>query len=243
MWLIIKKKYLIYIIIILSMVMFQLGKRYSNLPVFIRIRSPLQKKVIVIDPGHGGIDGGANRRGLLEKDINLQIALKLKKILEKNNAKVKMTRDKDIALDHLNKRSSNRHVRDLWSRVKIINQKDTDLFISIHINAGAPHLNGPLIFYNQNNKKLANLLQDKLNTLEYKGKSPSNNYPLKGDYFLLRNANKPGALVEVGYITNPTDNILLQDEKYQWVVAEVLYNGIEEYFSSFTFYLEILEKA
>ncbi|SDC80206.1 MULTISPECIES: N-acetylmuramoyl-L-alanine amidase family protein [unclassified Candidatus Frackibacter] len=243
MFLVIKKKYLIYILFVLFLFLFQLGKRYSDLPVFIRLRNPLQKKVIVIDPGHGGIDGGTNRKGLLEKNINLAISLKLREVLEDNNAEVIMTRDKDTALDHLNSRSRSRHVRDLWARVEIINQEKVDLFISIHVNAGSSYLRGPLVFYQDDNKDLAHLFQVKLNEMEFKGLEPVDNAPIEGDYFLLRNAQKPGLLIEVGYITNPMDNRLLQKDDYQWLVARTLYYGIEEYFSSFAFYLDRLEQG
>lgn len=81
------------------------------------------QRVIVIDPGHGGIDGGTSYNEVLEKNINLEIGLKLKKYLEtKNNLKVVMTREEDTALDHLNNYSSSRHIRDLRARIDIINQ-------------------------------------------------------------------------------------------------------------------------
>jgi N-acetylmuramoyl-L-alanine amidase len=242
MWLIFKRKFLIYILCIILIITFQLARRYSSLAVFVKLRDPLQKKVIVIDPGHGGIDGGTNREGLLEKNINLEIALKLREILERNNASVVMTREKDTALDHLNNYSSSRHLRDLSARRDIINQNDADLFISIHINAGSSHLSGPLVIYREEDQRLAHLLQTKLNSMEYKDIELKSNYPLQGNYFLLNTAQVEGVIVEIGYITNSRDNKLLQDEEYQYLVAKTLFSGIEEYFSSFTFYLEKIEK-
>jgi N-acetylmuramoyl-L-alanine amidase len=242
MWLIFKRKFLIYILCIILIITFQLARRYSSLAVFVKLRDPLQKKVIVIDPGHGGIDGGTNREGLLEKNINLEIALKLREILERNNASVVMTREKDTALDHLNNYSSSRHLRDLSARRDIINQNDADLFISIHINAGSSHLSGPLVIYREEDQRLAHLLQTKLNSMEYKDIELKSNYPLQGNYFLLNTSQVEGVIVEIGYITNSRDNKLLQDEEYQYLVAKTLFSGIEEYFSSFTFYLEKIEK-
>lgn len=241
MWIIINRKLLLYIVIILLISTFQLTDRYLSLSVAVDLGGPLKKKVIMIDPGHGGIDGGTNKQGVLEKDINLATALKLKKVLSQRNVTVKLTRKEDQSLDHLNNYSSSRHLRDLWARVEMINQKEVDLFISLHINAGASHLRGPQIFYRSDNRKLAYLLQNKLNNLEYKDIKDSINSPLAADYFILNHAKPPGVIVELGYITNPVDYRLLQQDDYQWTIARTLATGIEEYFSSFSFYLEKLE--
>ena len=65
---------------------------------------PLSGKVIVIDPGHGGIDGGASFNNVLEKNMNLEVSLKLKRMLERDGANVILTRAKDVSLDHLNRK-------------------------------------------------------------------------------------------------------------------------------------------
>ncbi|MBM7624074.1 N-acetylmuramoyl-L-alanine amidase family protein [Sporohalobacter salinus] len=214
---------------------FLLGKRCYFSSVAVNLNFPLDKKVIMIDPGHGGIDGGTNKEGVLEKNINLAIALKLKKILDQKNVTVKLTRKEDKTLDQLNSRSSSRHLRDLWARVEMINQKEIDLFLSLHVNAGASYLRGAKIFYRADNKELAYLLQNKLNNLKYKNINHPTNSPLAADYFILNHANPPRVIVEVGYITNPIDYKLLQQNDYQLVIAKTLSEGIEEYFSSFSF--------
>ncbi|ADL12642.1 N-acetylmuramoyl-L-alanine amidase family protein [Acetohalobium arabaticum] len=238
MWIVINRKLLLYIVIILLILTFQLKDRYLSSSVAVNLDFPLNKKVIMIDPGHGGIDGGTNKQKVLEKNINLAIALKLKKVLDHRNVTVKLTRKEDQALDHLNNHSSSRHLRDLWARVEMINQEKIDLFISLHVNAGVSYLRGPKIFYKADNKRLAYLLQNKLNNLEYKDIKHPTNTPLAADYFVLNHAKPPGVIVEVGYITNPVDYRLLQQDDYQWVMARTLAAGIEEYFSSFSFYLE-----
>jgi N-acetylmuramoyl-L-alanine amidase len=93
------------------------------------------RRVVVIDAGHGGIDGGTNRGALLEKDITLKTAQKLKAVLEREGCSVIMTRNADVSLDGLNRSSSSRHKRDLNARVGISNGSGADLFISIHVNS------------------------------------------------------------------------------------------------------------
>ena len=91
---------------------------------------------IVIDPGHGGIDGGTgDKEGLLEKDINLDISLKLRRELEEEGFRVIMTRDKDISLEEFSDINSSRYRRDLNARKTIINENNPLMFISIHVNS------------------------------------------------------------------------------------------------------------
>ncbi|GAB6098505.1 N-acetylmuramoyl-L-alanine amidase CwlD [Halanaerocella petrolearia] len=207
------------------------------------ITSPLSSpRVIVIDPGHGGIDGGTSHSNLLEKEINLEVGLTLKDYLEsKDSIKVIMTREEDTALDHLNNYSSSRHTRDLRARIDIINQEDVDLFISLHVDhrIGQPKMRGPVVLYyprHSQTKVLATTLQKYLNKIEYENLSSTYHQPKKrSDLYVLKAKNTPGVIIEVGFITNTMDQRLLQQKDYQQALARAIYKGLEEYFSGFKF--------
>ena len=128
----------------------------------------LNGKVIVVDAGHGGIDPGANRPTVLEKDINLAIALELKDILNQYGAKVVLSRQADVDLSPEcdDEKVRGRYHRDLTARVEMVEESDADLFISIHANAVAnAERHGAEVFYDANSqagKSLSNLIQDEL---------------------------------------------------------------------------------
>ena len=200
----------------------------------------LKGKTIVVDAGHGGIDGGANNSYILEKDINLDIALKLQKKLENEGANVIMTRTTDTALSKSTKIDRNRYLEDLNARVKIINNSSAKLFISIHANSckESPSTRGAIAFYSNShphNRDIAYLFQNIFNTygFEYNGHTyKSHHIPQIGRYYLLNNANIPGIIVESGFISNGTDLLLLSKSDYKDFLAESIYKGIVEYFSS-----------
>jgi N-acetylmuramoyl-L-alanine amidase len=118
--------------LILLTVLTYLVIRFFSLPA-VKFEDP-GSGIIVVDPGHGGVDGGASRNGILEKDINLDIAVKLKSILENKGYKVLLTREQDVSLDSLDHSGLSRHARDLRARVNIINTSGAQLFLSIHVN-------------------------------------------------------------------------------------------------------------
>jgi len=199
---------------------------------------PLSGKVIVIDPGHGGVDGGANFNNILEKDINLDVSLKLKQMLEKESANVIMTRTKDIALDHLNKKNEYRHKRDLISRVDIINNARPDIFLSIHVNAerSSPKTAGPMVFYfydSVNSRQLAQYLQKKIEEAYIEGGHtvPSRKPYANTSLFILKNTEPPGVIVELGFITNSRDRQLLTTQDFQNRISKAIVLAIKEYFS------------
>lgn len=181
-------------------------------------------KVIYIDPGHGGIDPGATYKDIYEKDINLSIALKLKKELENNGAIVYLTRYDDIDLSI----SSNNHKKsDLNNRVRAINNSNADLFISIHLNSYGTSWHGVQIFYDDNNSTnevLASIMDKNIKNL-----NGNRTYKKKNNLYLLKNIKIPGILVEVGFLSNENERYLLTNSKYQEKVSKSLCNGIKEY--------------
>lgn len=196
---------------------------------------PLSGKTIVVDAGHGGVDGGAvSKRGAVEKDLNLAIALYLRDYLQQAGAIVLMTRedDRDLA-DEGTRGYSRRKREDLLRRVELIRQKKPDLVISIHMNSiPSPRWSGAQTFYYPNhpdNALLAALIQDEIrrnleNTNRVAGKV--------NEVFLLKSIEDiPSVLVEVGFLSNPAEASRLADADYQRAAAASIYQGILRYAS------------
>lgn len=198
----------------------------------------LQGKKIVIDPGHGGIDGGANNKYILEKDVNLDVALRVKEMLENKGAQVIMTRTEDVELSGSNLKGKSRYIRDLNARTEIINNSGAHMFISIHTNSNVnkPSTRGAIAFYynsHPHNRDMAYIFQNLFNTCKftYEGNTyTSHHIPQKGKYYILENAKIPGIIVETGFITNSTDLFLLKMPEYRSYLADVICQGIAEYF-------------
>jgi len=195
----------------------------------------MSDKVIVIDPGHGGIDIGASYDNLVEKKVNLDIARRLRNLLATKGAKVIMTRYHDTALDHKNQAYKSRHMRDLKARVDTINNNKAELFVSIHVNSfvGKFKIRGPIVFY-QNKKKanqsLAQKIQQRLNQISYKGIDLPENSIRVGNYYILNNSRVTGVLVEVGFINKKVDNWLLTEDKFKDKLVYGIYQGILDYY-------------
>lgn len=186
---------------------------------------PSDKKHIVIDAGHGGWDPGKVSKEIKEKDLNLDIAIILKDYLEQSGASVSITRLDDSALDK-NKR------QDLKKRLELANKDNVDLFISIHQNSfPQENVKGAQVFYYNKSEKgkiLANNIQKRLQQVV----DINNNRIAKENstYYLLKNTKIPSVIVECGFLSNSTENKLLQNHNYQKRVAWALYMGIQDYF-------------
>lgn len=219
------KKYQIYSFFCFLLLFFGITK--INALVF---SMPLSNKIIYIDAGHGGIDPGANYANVFEKDINLEIAKKLQNELMKQGAIVYMTReiDDDLADNgvKLRKRS------DLYKRVKLINSSDADLYISIHLNAYTGSTSsGAQVFYSnilKENKLLAEVIDKEFKTTL---KTTRNMKEIR-DLYMYKIVNKPGVLVEVGFLSNSNDRYLLKTDSHQEKIAKSLTNGVITYFDT-----------
>lgn len=217
---------------VLLLILFQW--QFSDNKSFESWNLPLTGKVIYIDPGHGGPDGGAVGSDTLEKDISLSISLIIRDYLQEQGALVLLTREEDVDLaDEDTSGYSRRKAEDLKKRVKIINESEADLFLSIHLNAiPSAKWSGAQTFYSGRyieNENIAKYIQDELRrNLENTERVAK---PIDGVY-LLKNLEKPGALVEVGFLSNPHEEKLLQTKSYQDKVAASIYNGVLRYFSN-----------
>jgi len=196
--------------------------------------SDLKNKVIVIDPGHGGDDPGAQNSGLKEKDVNLDISLRLRKALESKGCKVILTRevDKDFFLPGFVKGRMAKRA-ELNQRINLGSENNADLFISVHANS-FPQRNsyGMETYYHLNSspgKALAELIQEQLTLIQ-----PDNKRKAKaGDYYLINQSKMPAVIVEVGFISNPRERKLLMLDNYRDLVAVAIGTGIEHYFMTY----------
>ncbi|AOC89703.1 N-acetylmuramoyl-L-alanine amidase CwlD [Bacillus sp. L381] len=194
---------------------------------------PLSGKIIYLDPGHGGPDGGATGSNHLEKDITLEVASRVRDYLQEQGALVIMTRetDTDLAPEGM-KGYSRRKAEDLRKRVELINRSEAELYISIHLNAiPSPKWSGAQSFYYgkyEENEKVAKYIQDELRiNLENTTRKAKRIHGI----YLMQNVTKPGALVEVGFLSNPAEAKRLSQPKYQDKIASSVYKGVLRYFT------------
>ena len=189
---------------------------------------PLLGKIIYIDPGHGGLDPGAMYQNIKEKDINLQISKTLENNLTKLGAIVFLTRYGDYDLSVNN--TINRKRSDLSRRGNIINKSDCDLFLSIHLNAEDSGVwRGAQVFYNDGNKKnkqIAEILQSYFK----KNLNSTREYKKSNDLYLQKRIEKTGVLIEVGFLSNPSDRYLLKQKSYHNRVSNIISQAIIEFF-------------
>lgn len=191
---------------------------------------PLSGKVIAIDAGHGGVDGGAvSKQGLVEKDLNLAIALQLRDFLQQAGAIVVMTREGDYDLaEEGTSKISKRKTQDLLNRAKFVKDKHASLLLSIHMNSiPSPKWSGAQTFFYPNqpeNAILASLIQDEIR--RNLGNTERLAATVNTIYLLKAMDEVPSALVEVGFLSNPGEATRLADSEYQKKVAASIYQGV-----------------
>ena len=189
----------------------------------------LNGKIIYVDAGHGGKDNGAVYEGVVEDEINLNIANYLLEELVGLGAYVLTTRTSDYDLSSIYDKNKKKH--DLINRVNYINDSNPDIFISIHLNAYKGNsIRGAQVFYqnNDNSKKLANNVQNKLNNI-FLEKERDVKF---GDYYLLNKSNPVGVIVECGFLSNENDRNNLRKNSFQIKIAEEISKGVIDYFSN-----------
>ena len=194
---------------------------------------PTKNKIIVIDPGHGGIDPGtSSKSGVAEDKINLQISLKLYKLIEQSGGTPILTRYDDKGLySEGNAKIKSKKNEDLRKRNEIINSSGAHLFVSIHLNSfPQSKYYGAQTFYQKGStegKRLAELIQEELrDNIENKNHRVAKSIDT---IFLLKDKVIPGALVECGFLSNPEEEKLLQEDKYQDKIAWSIFVGIARF--------------
>lgn len=189
--------------------------------------------VVVVDPGHGGIDPGTcslYKEGLYEKDINLDIGLRLKKMLEDAGISVIMTRETDTLVY---KSKTYNYNENILERPRIANRNNATLFISIHVNAfdtkisGGDKYNGTEVYYTNKthgeytNKQFAEMMG---NAIDIKTDTKYNGIRNKS-LGVLRLSNMPALLIETAYLTNKEDHKLLETDEFRTNITEGIYDG------------------
>lgn len=189
---------------------------------------------VIIDPGHGGIDPGKiGVNKVLEKEINLSIALKLKERLEEEGYKILMTRMEDTGL--YSDSDSNKKRTDMNNRCSLINSEyakdNTVINVSIHQNSYTSEgVKGPQVFYyskSESGNMLAKILQDTLNEslqIEKPRVEKAND-----SYYMLVHTDCPSVIVECGFLSNWEESEKLKNETYQMELVEAILKGIGEY--------------
>ncbi|MBQ6706491.1 MAG: N-acetylmuramoyl-L-alanine amidase [Clostridia bacterium] len=195
-----------------------------------------EKPFLLIDPGHGGPDGGASTDdGVLEDDINLSVALILKDMLVSHGYEIKMTRTEDAAVsneDDLDDRSWK--TNDMYNRLSLYNAA---LFtVSIHQNHfSQSQYHGTQLFYSDNrpeSRDIAACIRKQVISLL----QPDNKRELKlasDSIFLLDRTERPAVIVECGFLSNPEEAARMQDPLYQQQMAFAIFCGIVQYAPNF----------
>lgn len=188
---------------------------------------------VVIDAGHGGKDPGkVGIDGSLEKDINLQIALKLQKFLEMQDVEAILTRDSDTGLYDEN--TSNKKVQDMKNRVALIEEKKPVLTVSIHQNSyHEEYVHGAQVFYytgSEQSKELAQRIQQVM-ALEL-DRDNARQAKANDSYYLLKKTSSPIVIVECGFLSNYEEAQKLSSDLYQEKVAWAIHLAIMQWLNS-----------
>ena len=190
-------------------------------------------KIVIIDAGHGGVDGGATSvNGVLESKINLEIAQKLNDLLHLLGIHTKMIRTEDISIYTEGESIAAKKVSDIKNRIKIVNETEDGILISIHQNHfSEAKYKGAQIFYRPFGDSMQ--LAEKMQTAFRETINPGNRRKIKkaSGVYLLQNIQKTGILIECGFISNPEEASLLCNATYQNKVATVIATTISRYFS------------
>lgn len=190
-----------------------------------------REHTIIIDAGHGGIDGGATScTGVLESGINLEIAIRLNDLMHFLGYNTVMIRSTDTSVYTEGNTISAQKVSDLKERVRIVNETENGLLVSIHQNTFSDsRYGGAQVFYadTQGSRELAEALQNSICTTV----NPGSNRACKqaGTVYLLQNINTTGILIECGFLSNPEEEAKLRSSSYQQLLCCVIASGLSEF--------------
>ena len=185
---------------------------------------------VVIDAGHGGVDGGVvGVDGTKESTLNLAYAKQLGRLFERAGFNVVQTRKGEGGLYGLP--TEGFKLRDMKERKRIAQEAMPNLMISVHMNKfGAAYRSGPQVFFQEgkeDGKLLAESLQKVFN--DFVGKERQ---AIAGDYFVCREISCPSVIVECGFLSNPEECAALQTEEYRKKICDLIFNGTMLYLYS-----------
>lgn len=227
------KKYKAVVILTIIFLVYVIFNMKSKFVFAIENESNQKNKIILIDPGHGGIDGGAqSESGTVEKNINLSIGLKLKKILQQQGYNIILTREEDKGLYTEGGTIRKKKVEDLSNRCKMKEESNCSIFVSIHLNMFPQgKYYGSQVWYSKNeeSKRLAHIIQQNL-IADLKDNSGRIEKPALDSYKILRcGKDIPSVIVECGFLSNKAEEQKLKNDEYQQKIAESLGNSIKNF--------------
>ncbi len=192
----------------------------------------LNELCLVVDPGHGGPDTGAiGRSGLMEKDFNLDVALRVSRLLEAMGAKVRLTRSDDSACIPWTRGNRQEHRAELEARCSLANQAGADLFVSIHANARETNpqsVRGTETYYRkEDSRAFAQVMQEEVVRAAGLPDGGAKYHPRP--IIVLYRTTVPAVLVEVGYLSNTADERSLADSDFREQAAYGIVNGIKRW--------------
>lgn len=198
-----------------------------------KVETSKENPCVVIDAGHGGKDPGkVGVDGSLEKDINLQIALKLQKFLQMQDVDAILTRDSDVGLYDEN--ASNKKVQDMKNRVALIEECQPVLTVSIHQNSyHEEYVHGAQVFYyagSEKSKELAERIQQVM-ALEL-DRDNARKAKANDSYYLLKKTSSPVVIVECGFLSNYEEAQKLSSEPYQEKIAWAIHLAVMQYLNN-----------
>ena len=219
----------VYLLVLLGFLMIGIGG--SRAVTVLSEIAPPERKKIVIDAGHGGVDGGATScTGVLESQFNLEIALRLNDLMHLMGMNTQMIRTTDCSVYTTGETIAQKKVSDLKERVKIVNNADNCVLISIHQNHfSASQYKGAQVFYahTEGSKDLAQLMQ---NMIKSTINPDSNRQAKKADgIYLMQHIDCTGVLVECGFLSNPHEEYLLRSPAYQQKLCSIIACSVNTY--------------
>lgn len=192
------------------------------------------RQCVIIDAGHGGIDGGATScTGLPESELNLQIALRLDDLLHLLGYDTRMVRTTDASIHTQGDTIAAQKVSDLKERVKLVNQTENGLLVSIHQNTFSDgKYSGAQVFYAKDSKsrELAEVMQTAL--VRYLNPGSKRKCKASDGIYLMQNIEKPGILIECGFLTNAEEEAKLRSVAYQQKLCCVIASVVSGHLSA-----------
>lgn len=206
------------------------GHRVEDVPAFAAQGETMV--TVIVDPGHGGVDGGASTAdGVLERDLNLEVAQRVRDLLCLTGQRAVLTRTTEEDLHTEGDTIRERKVSDIRNRVALVNGTENGLLLSIHQNSlpSSPSTHGAFVFWNgvEGGEDLAKALQDALNGSVNQGNEKEARQ-IPDSVYLMNHVTAPGVLVECGFLSNPAEAAALQDPAYQTRLAVAITAGVLE---------------
>lgn len=197
--------------------------------------APIERKhTIIIDPGHGGIDGGATScTGVLESNINLQISQSLNELFRFLGYQTKMTRTEDVSIYKDGDTIAKKKISDLKERVRIAQETSNGVLLSIHQNNFSDgKYSGAQIFYADTSESKAIATQLQKAFIKHLNPGSRRQEKKSAGIYLMEHITCPGVLIECGFLSNPEEELKLRSRSYQKKICCVVVSAVAEYLSN-----------